>query len=57
MSFQARVKIKDVIVAQSEYVDTLEEAVKSAAQRFRASGAPGDYIDPLIFEVYHKDTR
>lgn len=57
MAFQARVKIKDVVVAQSDYKDMLEESVSEAARRFRASGAPNDYPDPLIFEVYYKDTR
>lgn len=57
MSFQARVKIKDVIVAQSDYKDLLEESVSEAARRFRSSGAPTNYEDPLIFEVYYKDTR
>jgi len=57
MAFQARVKIETVIVAQSDYKDTLEESVSEAARRFRASGAPANYQDPLIFEVYYKDTR
>ena len=54
MPFQARVKIQNVIVAQSDYVQLLEDAVSDAALRLRASGVPRDYTDPLIFEVYYK---